>query len=132
MANVTIVTEAWSKTTPLTPVGTAVDTTSTFLVSPTKGRDLFVLVDNTGTVDASSVTFVKGPTNTDTTAGFNPGVAFQGGLGNWATNVGTTGEHKKWFVIESARFMQNDGTVHMTFAGFSAGKVYVFELPRGA
>jgi hypothetical protein len=131
MATVAVVPQTFGLNTGVTPVGTAVDTSSTFTVTPSKGRAVLILVDNTGTVAASTVTFIAANPAASTTAGANPGVNVQGGIGNLASAVGTSGEHKIWFVLEPARFLDATGTSYsMTFAGFSAGKVYAFELPR--
>jgi hypothetical protein len=101
--------------------GTALDTSNGHVLTlPTDGRVL-LMVDNTGSVAASTVTI---------NAGDNP-PAFLASAGNLAVAVGTSGTHNTRIIIETARFAQDDGTVTIDAAGFTAGTIAAFSLPRG-
>jgi hypothetical protein len=100
--------------------GAAVDTSNGHvLTAPDDGRFLLE-IDNTGSVAAATVT-IK--------AGDNPPAA-QAGLGDLAVVVGTAGKHRSVIIVETARFMQDDGTINVDAAGFSAGTIAAYSLPR--
>lgn len=100
--------------------GTAIDTTNHHVLTlPDDGRVL-IEVDNTGTVAAATVT-VK--------AGENPPAVAEG-QGDLAVAIGTSGKHREIIIIETARFMQAAGTVNIDAAGFSAGTIAAYSLPR--
>lgn len=63
-------------------------------------------------------------------AGDNPPASRQG-LGDLTAEVAaTTGD--SLFVLESARFMQNDGTILVDFETGFVGKISAVRLPKGA
>lgn len=121
MATTTVVGEVFAANSAVVPVGTATGNSNTFIFAPTKGSSLLLIVDNTGTVATATVTVQPGD---------NP-PAFQAGAGTFTAVVGTTAPHRAYILLESARFTQDDGTILVTFAGFSSGTVEAFEMPRG-
>jgi hypothetical protein len=104
----------------IAPTQTTVDTSNGHVLTvPGDGRFLLI-VDNTGSVAASTVT-IK--------AGDNP-PAFQAGMGDLAVVVGTSGVHREAIVVETARFNQDDGTINIDAAGFSAATITAYSFPR--
>lgn len=100
--------------------GTAIDTTNHHVLTlPDDGR-ILIEVHNTGTVAAATVT-IK--------AGDNPPAALAG-LGDLAAAIGTSGKAREIIIVETARFMQDDGTINIDVAGFSAGTIAAYSLPR--
>src|SRR5690349_1890718 len=112
MATTTVVGEVFVANSAVVPVGTATSS-NTFVFAPTKGASLLLIVDNTGTVAAATVTVLPGD---------NP-PAFLAGAGTLTQTVGTSGVHRAYLLLESARFTQDDGTILVTFAGFSSATV---------
>jgi hypothetical protein len=100
--------------------GTAIDTSNGHVLTLPNDKRVLIEVDNTGTVAASTVTLK---------AGDNP-PAFLAGAGDLAVAVGTAGKHRGVIIIETARFMQDDGTINIDAAGFSAGTIAAYSLPR--
>lgn len=121
MARVAVPVTAISLNSGTVSSGTAVDTSNHHVLTvPDDGR--FILeVDNTGTVAAATVT-VK--------AGANP-PAVSEGLGDTVLAVGTAGKHRGIWLLETARYLQTDGTIQIDVAGFSAGTIAAYSLPRG-
>src|SRR5690349_18201751 len=103
-------------------VGTAFDSTNNHvLTAPNDGR-LLLEVDNTGTSPTATVT-VK--------AGDNP-PAFAAGLGDLTFVVGTAGKHKTLVVLDTARFLQDDGTINIDISQtVLLGTIAAYSFPRG-
>lgn len=122
MARTAVPVTAISLNTGTVSSGTAIDTSNGHVLTlPDDGR--FILeVDNTGTVATATLT-IK--------AGDNPPAALAG-LGDTTFVVGTSGKHRGIFLLETARYMQNDGTINIDAgSGFSAGTIAAYSLPRG-
>lgn len=102
---------AWGAGTTITPANGGV-------VSPNGNtRGLFLRVTNTSGADR--VVTLK--------AGANP-PAFRSGLGDVAVTVpATSGD--VLIPLESARFVQSDGTIQVDFASSMTGKAYAVRLP---
>lgn len=103
------------------PAGTAINTTNGAVINGVKAGDR-VLVRITNTNGTQRVATVK--------AGVNP-PAPRKGLGDLAVTVpATTGD--VLLVLESARFLQADGTINVDFAASMAGIISAVRLPKGA
>lgn len=103
--------------------GTALNTASGHvLTAPNDGRVL-LQINNSGTADAFTAT-VK--------AGDNP-PAFQAGLGDLVVTVGTAAATARVAIpLETARFLQDDGTINIDFAWGTggAGDIAAYSFPR--
>ena len=114
-----------SNTTTANPAGTALDATNSHVFTPTSPLHEYVIrVDNT-TASTKTVTVAAGDNPPADSAG-------QGSLvcsltaGNVTTQV-------KWVgPLESARFIQNDGTVSIDVDASMTGTITVFQIPRNA
>lgn len=104
-----------------TPAGTTINTTNGAVIAAVgdTGRLLIRITNTNGT---NRVATIK--------AGDNP-PALRAGLGDLAITVpATTGDLS--LVVESARFMQDDGTILIDFAASMAGIISAVRLPKGA
>lgn len=102
--------------------GTAIDTANGHVLTvPNDGRVLLE-INNTGTAAAFTVT-VK--------AGDNP-PAVQAGAGDLAIVVSTAGLHNSQVLLETARFLQDDGTINIdaAWATGGAGTLAAYSFPR--
>ena len=106
-----------------TGVGTAIDATKTGVVTPT-GRleDGFLVVQNTFN-GAKAVTILAGDNPPADAAG-------QGSLVTTPADGDASYAATIVAGLESARFLQNNGTLRMTFATSMTGFVYWVQLPR--
>lgn len=120
MARVAVPVVSMSQNAGTSNAGTPVDTTNHHALTISGDGRVLIEVDNTGTVATATVT-VK--------AGDNP-PAFRAGLGDLAVVVGTAGLHRQIIIVETARFLQDDGTINIDAAGFSAGTIVAYQLPR--
>lgn len=103
------------------PAGTAINTTNGAVINGVKNADR-VLVRITNTNGTQRVATVK--------AGVNP-PAPRKGIGDLAVTVpATTGD--VLLVLETARFLQADGTINVDFAASMAGIISAVRLPKGA
>ena len=106
------------------PAGTAADATNDHVITLTKPlSELLVRVVHT-TASAKICTFV---------AGDNP-PADAAGAGNLATSFanGSVTPVVRWFVLSSARFGQNDGTLSIDLEAGFTGFITAFALPAGS
>lgn len=104
-----------------TPAGTTINTTNGAVITAAGGTER-LLVRITNTNGTNRVATVK--------AGDNP-PAIRSGLGDLAITVpATTGDVS--LVVESARFLQDDGTILVDFAASMAGIISAIRLPKGA
>lgn len=102
--------------------GTAINTTNGAEIDLAgyKGQHIIVEVTNTAG-SAYDVTFK---------AGDNP-PAFRAGLGDLVEEIAaTTGD--EFFVLETARFLQNDGCIYADFETSMTGKIKAYAMPAGA
>lgn len=122
MADTTVhVTTIALNTATANPVGTAIDATKVGVVTLTKPcRKVILRITNT-TAAAKIITI---------TAGDNP-PADSAGLGDIATSFadGSVTPVIKLFVLEAARFIQNDGVIRITYAADTTGFVEAIQLP---
>jgi hypothetical protein len=100
------------------PAGTTISPTNGAVITPAGKGNLVIHINNT-TVSAKIVTI---------SAGDNP-PAFRGGLGDLAESIAASTE--VLFVLETARFMQNDGTILVDFAASMTGSIKVYRTPGG-
>lgn len=102
-------------------VATAIDATNSHYI-PAGGGELsryLIHVKNTnGTARVCTVA-----------AGDNP-PAYQAALGDKAVTVAAT-DGEQMILIDSARFLQDDGTVNIDIAASMAGTIAVYRLPVG-
>lgn len=104
-----------------TPAGTAINTTNGATIAAA-GDTQRLLLRITNTNGTNRVATVK--------AGANP-PAVRSGLGDLAITVpATTGD--VLVVVESARFLQADGSISVDFAASMAGVISAVRLPKGA
>lgn len=102
--------------------GTAINTTNgaSIDLAGYKGQTIIVEVKNTAGA-AYDVTFK---------AGDNP-PAFRAGLGDLVEEIpATSGD--EIFVLETARFMQNDGKIYADFETSMTGYIKAYAMPTGA
>lgn len=124
MANTTVVNSTLSKTDGLNVKigqGTAIDTGNTHIITPTGPlEEMIILITNTEA--STNVVTVK--------AGDNP-PAMSAGQGDLVltANAATTG-HIIVPPLESARFLQNDGTLHLTVEAGMTGFIQAIQLPQ--
>lgn len=103
-----------------TPAGTAINTTNGAIIAAA-GDTARLLIRITNTNGTNRVATVK--------AGVNP-PAIRQGIGDLAITVpATTGDVS--VVVESARFMQADGSLWIDFAASMAGICSAVRLPKG-
>lgn len=101
--------------------GTTVVAANTHVITPTKGsRKLLLRFKNT-TASTKVWTVVAGDTNPAQSAG-------QGDTTVSLTDGSTTPQYA-YMVIESARHMQDDGTILVTVAASTTGTITAFQLP---
>lgn len=103
------------------PAGTAIVAANTHVITPTgPSSKLAIRLTNT-TASEKIITIL---------AGDNP-PADAAGQGDLAITfaAGDSTPVVKWVVIESARFIQDDGTVHITVASATTGFIAAVELP---
>lgn len=102
--------------------GTAINTTNGAYIDLAgyKGKNILVEVTNTAG-SAYDVTFK---------AGDNP-PAFRNGLGDLVEEVALT-SGDRFFCLETARFMQNDGKIYADFETSMTGKIKAYALPARA
>ncbi len=103
------------------PEGTAIVHANTHVITPT-GPSSKLAIRLTNTTAASKVMTIL--------AGDNP-PADAAGQGDLAITFadGSTTPVVKWVVIESARFIQNNGTIRITVAASTTGFISAIELP---
>lgn len=101
--------------------GTAVVAANTHVITPTKrsGKVLIRLVNTTASTKVWTVA-----------AGDNPPAA-SAGQGALAVSLtdGSTTPTVSYLCLESARFMQSDGTILITVASATTGFITAFQLP---
>lgn len=122
MANTTIaVTDLTQNASVANPAGTAIVAANTHTITPTKAsRKLLIRLTNT---TASTKVFTV-------TAGDNPPADASGqGQLDVSLTDGSTTPQIAWVTIESARFLQNDGTVVITVASGTTGNIAAFQMP---
>lgn len=103
------------------PEGTAIDASKTGVITLTKpARKVAIRITNT-TASQKAATIL---------AGDNP-PADAAGQGNLVVTCGAGDSTpvSKWVVLESARFLQNDGTIQITYAASMTGFVEAIQLP---
>lgn len=104
-----------------TPAGTAINTTNGAIIAGA-GDTSRLLIRITNTNGTNRVATIK--------AGVNP-PAIRQGIGDLAITVpATTGDVS--LVVESARFVQADGSLWADFAASMAGIISATRLPKGA
>ena len=103
-----------------TPSGTTINTTNGAYITPTRGSRLLIRVTNTIT-NATKVVTVN--------AGDNP-PAVRSALGSLALTVPASGDIV--FSLETARYMQDDGTITFDFGTGMTGAISALEIPQGA
>lgn len=104
-----------------TPAGTTINTTNGATIAAV-GDTARLLLRITNTDVSARVATIK--------AGANP-PALRAGLGDLAITVpASTGNVS--VVVESARFMQADGSISVDFAASMAGIISAVRLPKGA
>jgi hypothetical protein len=104
-----------------TPAGTTINTTNGAVITAAGGTErLLIRITNTnGTNRVATIN-----------AGDNP-PAVRASMGALAITVpATTGDVS--VVVESARFLQADGTIEVDFAASMAGIISAIRLPKGA
>ena len=103
------------------PTSVAVVAANTHKITPTK-RSGKVLIRCINTTASSKVWTVV--------AGDQPaaGSAGQGDL-TFTLTDGSTTPTERWLVLESARFMQSDGTYEITVAAATTGSITAIQLP---
>ncbi|MGE3835252.1 MAG: hypothetical protein AB7H43_10745 [Acidimicrobiia bacterium] len=106
--------------------GTTIDATNHHVITPPAGcpvEELLVIVTNT-TASTKAAT-VK--------AGDNP-PAFEAGQGDLAISLtdGSTTPQSGAVVLQSGRFVQDDGTINIDIAASMTGKITCFRIPRTA
>lgn len=104
-------------------VGVAIDATNHHVLTVTSPLDSYVIrvTNTTGSTKAATIK-----------AGDNP-PADAAGAGDLSVSLtdGSTTPQMKSCVLESARFIQNDGTVLIDIASGMTGYISVFRIPRG-
>ena len=121
MANTAIPISALASGSNVDVAGTAIVHANTHVITPTK-RSGKLLVRLRNTTAASKVfTVVKGDANP----------AQSSGQGNLTMTLadGSTTAVDGWLCLESARFMQDDGTIQITVASSTTGTITAFQLP---
>jgi hypothetical protein len=122
MANTVVAMTALTAGTAVADVaGTAIDAANTVVITPTK-RFSKVIIRLANTFAGTKVATIK--------AGANP-PASSAGVGDYAiTMADATSATTITFVagLESARYLQADGSIHITFAASTTGFVTAFQL----
>jgi hypothetical protein len=106
------------------PAGTTVNAANDIIITPTVPvSELLIRVTHTAAAEYD-LTIV---------AGANP-PAFQNGQGDLVVPfaAGNVTPVIKFFTVESARFQQVDGSIHLDFETGFTGAVAAFALPAGA
>jgi hypothetical protein len=122
MANTTVhVTTLATNAATADPAGTAIVAGNTHVITPT-GSMTKVALRLTNTFAGSKVFTVV--------AGHNP-PAQSAGQGNLdlTLTIGSVTPYVTWVVLESARFVQADNTIHVTVAASTTGFIEAFQLP---
>lgn len=121
MARTAVTVEVLSRTGATSPAGTTADTTNDHIVDLAGYplEEFYFRFTNTNGSDRVA-TIV---------AGDNP-PALSSGQGNLDITVPATSGDLTVAGLESARFLQNDGTVLIDLAASYAGKVYAVRVPR--
>lgn len=106
------------------PAGLTIDSTvvTNDMVVNASGNTRGLLLQITNTSGADKVVTVK--------AGDNP-PAFRAGLGDLEITVPATSGNV-WISLESARFVQDDGTINIDLATGHTGVARAFRLPKEA
>jgi hypothetical protein len=121
MADTAVPVSALASGSTVDPAGTAIVAANTHVITPTKrSGKLLIRIRNT-TAAAKVFTVV---------AGDSPPANAQG-QGNLTMSLadGSTTAVDGWLCLESARFMQNDGTIQITVASATTGFITAFQLP---
>ena len=101
--------------------GTAIDATKVGVIALTKpSRKVVIRITHT-TSSAKDITITKGDSNPAQSAGQGD-LVVNFGIGNVPPVV-------KYFVLESARFLHDDGCIRITYAADTTGFVEAFQLP---
>lgn len=121
MARTAVTVETLSRTGATSPAGTTADATNshTVALAGTPLEEIIFRFTNTNGTDRVATIL----------AGDNP-PASSAGQGNLAITVPATTGDMTVAGLESARFMQDDGTVLIDLAASYAGKVYAIRVPR--
>ncbi len=122
MANTTIHVSTMTKNTALAnPAGTAIVAGNTHTITPTKATSkvLIRIVNTTASTKIATIT-----------AGDNPPADAAGvGVLDVSLTDGSTTPQIAFVVVESARFLQNDGTIVITVASGMTGFIEAIQLP---
>lgn len=101
--------------------GTAIDAAKVGVITLTKPcRKVAIRITNTAGA-AKDITITKGDANPAQSAGQGDLVVNFG--------IGSVTPVVKFFVLESARFMHDDGNIRITYAAGTTGFVEAFQLP---
>lgn len=103
------------------PAGTAIVAANNHVITPTKGSGK-VLIRLRNTFAGAKVFTVL--------AGDSP-PAQSSGQGNLTMSLadGSTTPVVGWLCLESARFLQDDGTIRITVAAATTGNITAFQMP---
>lgn len=103
-----------------TPAGTTIsETNGANIAAGGSTRKLVVRVTNTITNATKTVTFKAG----------DAPPAFRSGQGDLAVAIPGSGD--RLITLESARFVQSDGSIDVDFSAGMTGAISAFELPAG-
>lgn len=103
------------------PAGTSIVHADTHVITPTKGTGkLAIRLVNT-TASTKTMTILAGDNPPAQSAGQGD-LTISFGAGNVTPVV-------KWVVVESARFIQDNGTIRITVAASTTGTISAFQLP---
>lgn len=101
--------------------GTTVVAANTHVITPTKRQGKLLIRFKNTTAATKVWTVVAGDSPPALSAG-------QGNLDTSLTDGSTTPQYA-YIVLESARFMQDDGTILVTVAAATTGTITAFQLP---
>lgn len=104
--------------------GTAIVHANTHVITPAGPLGKLIIWATNTTAAEKVVTIL---------AGDNP-PANATGIGNVTMTLGAgdSTATNNFVVLEGARFLQDDGTVHITVAGDMTGRIVAYQLPAGA
>lgn len=103
------------------PAGTAIVHANTHVISPTKGAGKVAIRLVNTTASEKTMTILAGDNPPAQSAG-------QGDL-TLTFGAGNSTPVVKWVVLESARFIQDNGTIRINVAGSTTGTISAFQLP---
>ena len=128
MANTAVAATALALNTPVALVpgttGTAIAHANTHVITPAGPLGKLVVIATNTTAAEKVVTIL---------AGDNP-PANAKGIGNvtMTLGAGNVTPTNNVVVLEGARFLQDDGTIHITVAADMTGRILAYQLPPGA